>query len=695
MPTPTPPRLPPHTTRTPGPGTAVGGQREPPPWLLPAGLLFWGLHSGLWWLAAPLALLTLLPAWLGSRFALAPTERRRVADLCTVMILLAGAWLLLNQTHISTVLVRLIQWLPGLLFPLLAVQLSAASPGVEAAVLFPSLRRRGGRPGADVLVDLRWPYLLLCIIAAAMVPPQAPWFLPSLAVLAAGALLPWAPALPGRGPVLTGSLVITLTLALVLAAGIRIGHDAIEQAALAWMERWLGVGLDPYRATTAIGDVGRLKGSGRILLRVYPDAPPDGTLLLRTASYDRYVDGTWFTTGSPFSPLPDDAGRRALAANGVRTGPGTAPDSAGMRIVMLLRRTEGLLPLPQDTGLVTGLEGQRLERNAYGTLRFTDTGGAPLLNYRVHPPPATARPSLAAPPSPADLRLHGPDAPAIERLAAELGLADLPTADALRTLGRHFASQFRYTLDLPATPAGVGPLTHFLTTTRTGHCEYFATAAALTLRAAGIPARYVRGWSVQEYSALEDAWIARDHHAHAWVEAHVDGRWRAFDPTPPEWVVLEAAGRPWTQQIGDFLAWLRLSLSGAAAEDRRDRDWLLLPLAALVLLLGWRIVRRVRRGSGTDGKTGLPTPAKTSQTPFAAVERTAAGHGHGREAHETLLEWARRLRREGVPTATILADAVALYYRSRFDPAGIDQPARQRLHRLLDHCLRRWRNAGE
>jgi hypothetical protein len=672
----------------------VAAQREPPLWLLPAGLLFWGLHTGLWWLAAPLALLAVLPAWRGWRFSLAPRERRRVADLCTVLVLLAGTWLLLNQTHLGTALVRLIQWLPGLLFPLLAVQLYAAAPGLEAAVLLPSLRRRGGgRPGADVLVDLRWPYLLLCVLAAAMVPPPAPWFLPSLALLAGAALPSWLPARQHRGPVLAGSLVAALALALALAAGIRAGHDAAEQAVLAWMERWLGVGLDPYRATTAIGDVGRLKSSGRILLRVYPDAPPEGTLLLRTASYDRYVDGTWFTTGSPFTPVPDATGRRPLLADGAGSEASPAAVGAGTRIVMLLRRAEGLLPLPQDTVLVTGLEDRHLARNDYGTLRYSGTGGAPLLNYRAHPAPVGARASLSAPPGPADLRLHGPDAPAIEALATELGLADLPPADALRALERHFASRFRYTLDLPATPAGVGPLTHFLTSARAGHCEYFATAAVLTLRAAGIPARYVRGWSVQEYSELEGAWIARDHHAHAWVEAHVDGRWQTLDPTPPEWVVLEAAERPWTQQIGDFLGWLRLSLSGAAAEDPRDRDWLLLPLALLVLLLAWRIVRRVRRGGGTDGKKGLPTPATTSQTPFAAVERTAARHGHGRQAHETLLEWARRLRREGVPAAAILADAVALHYRSRFDPAGIDQPAQHRLRGLLDHCLSRWRQA--
>ncbi|MCG6941548.1 MAG: transglutaminase domain-containing protein [Thiohalocapsa sp.] len=672
----------------PAPVKALTAQREPPAWLIPAGLLFWGLHTGLWWLAAPLALLAALPAWRGRRFELATTERRRVADLCSLLIMLAGAWLLLNQARLGVALILLIQWLPGLLFPLLAVQLFSRRPGVELSVLFLSLRagRNGHRPGGELLADLRWPYLLLCVLSASMIQPQTPWFLPTLVPLAAGALWPWLPALPRRTPLATGLLVLTLALAMPLAAGIRWGHAEAERAVLAWMEHWLGAGLDPYRATTAIGEVGRLKGSTRILLRVYPDLPQAGPLLLRTAGYDRYVNGTWFTTGSLFQPVPDQRGRRPLLPD---TAQAAANDN-GMRVVMLLRRAEGLLPVPQGTTSVSGLEGLELHRNGYGTLRYRSGGGRPLLNYHAYVAPRPARAGFETAPGDADLRVIGPDAPAIKALADNLGLARLPPAEAIKTLQHYFTRNFRYTLDLPPTPPDTGPLTGFLTVSRSGHCEYFATAGALVLRAAGIPARYVRGWSVQEFSPLEHAWIGRDSDAHAWLEAFVDGRWQTFDPTPPEWSVLEADQRPWTQQIGDFLAWLRLSFSGAAEEDRHDRQWLLLPLVALVLLLAWRIARRIRRGGG-EGVTPPAQRQARAPTVFAELERAAARLGHGRRDGETLLEWARRLHGEGVGAAPALTDAVTLHYRRRFDPAGIEPAAERRLHWLLDDCQRRWR----
>lgn len=659
--------------------------RPPPPWLIPAGLLFWGLHTGLWWLAVPMAVLAVLPGWRGWHFELALRERRRVADLCTLMIVLAGAWLILNQPRLGAALILLIQWLPGLLFPLLAVQLYGRRPGLELSVLFLSLRRgpSGHRPGGETLFDLRWAYLLVCVIAAAMIPPQTPWLLPSLALLTAGALLPWAPAAGGRRGLFTLLLALVLAASMALAAGLRLGHDITEQAVLRWIEQWLGQQLDPYRATTAIGEVGRLKGSERILLRVYPQAPMDDALLLRTASYDRYVDGTWFTTGSLFEPVAERNGRRPLL------GPDTAAGTGGPRVVMLLRRTEGLLPLPGDTALVTGLPGTALHRNDYGTVRYEVPVTKPLLSYRVRASAASARAALTTPPSAADLRVVGQDAPAIAAFAAELGLAELTPQQALAALQSHFVRHFRYTLTLPEPPADTGPLTHFITRARAGHCEYFATAAALVLRDIGLPTRYVRGWSVQEYSALEDAWIARDSHAHAWVQVYLNGRWQDFDPTPPDWAALEAADRGWLQDAADVVAWLRLAVSGAASEDRGDRDWLLLPLAVLVVLLAWRIIRRARRGGAGRRRTAPPAPAHQA-TPFAALERAAARHGHGRRPDETLLEWARRLGAEGVDTAEPLTDAVQLYYRSRFDPAGLDADARRRLDALIGDCVKHW-----
>lgn len=71
----------------------------------------------------------------------------------------------------------------------------------------------------------------------------------------------------------------------------------------------------------------------------------------------------------------------------------------------------------------------------------------------------------------------------------------------------------------------------FLEQSDTGYCVHFATATAVLLRAAGIPARYVEGYTVT--AEPDKASIVRENMAHAWVEYYVNGiGWVIMDTTP-------------------------------------------------------------------------------------------------------------------------------------------------------------------
>lgn len=71
----------------------------------------------------------------------------------------------------------------------------------------------------------------------------------------------------------------------------------------------------------------------------------------------------------------------------------------------------------------------------------------------------------------------------------------------------------------------------FLEENDKGYCVHFATAAVVLLRTAGIPARYVEGYTVQTVAG--ETTIVRDKMAHAWVEYYVNGvGWVILDPTP-------------------------------------------------------------------------------------------------------------------------------------------------------------------
>ena len=104
-------------------------------------------------------------------------------------------------------------------------------------------------------------------------------------------------------------------------------------------------------------------------------------------------------------------------------------------------------------------------------------------------------------------------------------------ADVEKKLGLLFSTKFKTTLTNSF--SGTDALASFLSTERRGHCEYFATAAALTLRALGLPARLVVGYHGGIFNEFVDTLEVRDEDAHAWVETYIPGHgWHAFDPTP-------------------------------------------------------------------------------------------------------------------------------------------------------------------
>jgi transglutaminase-like putative cysteine protease len=67
--------------------------------------------------------------------------------------------------------------------------------------------------------------------------------------------------------------------------------------------------------------------------------------------------------------------------------------------------------------------------------------------------------------------------------------------------------------------------------TKRGTCSDFATAMTILAREAGLPARYVEGFSVSEWNYGLNQYIVRAKHGHAFPEVYIDGVWVIFEPT--------------------------------------------------------------------------------------------------------------------------------------------------------------------
>ena len=626
-----------------------------PPFLLAAAALFWGSQTGNWLIAAVSAALLEAPRYVARRWQLESTEFNRVADFCTVLLLAIAVYFYFTFGNPRAVTL-LFQWLPVILLPLALAQAWSTARTVDLSVLFWSLRRNPMRRA--IRLNFAYPVFALWLLAASAANRQGAAFYLGLTLLTAWPLLLARPR-SYSAPLAAGMLVA----AALAGFGGQLGLHGLQQWLEAAAPEWLaggGARTNPYRSTTDIGAIGDLKLSPRILLRVLADPALQTPILLHRASYDDYVGGTWVARNARFEQLAPFGSASSWKLN-------DAPEPLLQVTVHDDSDGNPVLSLPANTARIEGLAASEMKMNALGAVQIEHKPG--FFSYRAQ---IGSGSSAYGPPVPHDLRIPRTEAAAVARIANELRLATLSPAQALATVKQFFARGFEYSTWQGKPAGGRTPLSEFLLATRAGHCEYFASATALLLRAAGIPARYATGFSAQEWSKLDGAYVVRERHAHAWVRAWVDGAWQDLDTTPPTWFSTEAAGSPVWSPLTDVWSWarFRLSLWSARASERgwsQALIWLVLPLLAW---LAWSTLRG--RRAGTAAATGEPIsnrawPGRDSE--FYLIERRMAELGHARRDAEAVTEWLARVAVQ--PGGEALPRLARLHYRHRFDPAGL------------------------
>jgi transglutaminase-like putative cysteine protease len=134
-----------------------------------------------------------------------------------------------------------------------------------------------------------------------------------------------------------------------------------------------------------------------------------------------------------------------------------------------------------------------------------------------------------------------PEHEAARRASFRFAPGFLPTPQLARVLETALRG-FGYTLDNPSGQA-LNPLEDFLDRSQAGHCEYFASAMALMLRARGVPARVVNGYRLGPWIPEGGYFRVSQNEAHSWVEYWHEGRWWTADPTPQGAAGRGGAGR--------------------------------------------------------------------------------------------------------------------------------------------------------
>ena len=119
----------------------------------------------------------------------------------------------------------------------------------------------------------------------------------------------------------------------------------------------------------------------------------------------------------------------------------------------------------------------------------------------------------------------------VRDLAVSLTI-DQPTSYDQVMAIQNYLRQFPYSLQVPGSPVNRDVADYFLFDLQKGYCDYFATTMAVMVRAVGIPARLVTGFSNGAYDYNTSRFVVVQANAHAWVEVYFPGiGWVEFEPT--------------------------------------------------------------------------------------------------------------------------------------------------------------------
>ena len=571
-------------------GVAVNElDRRTPPML--AALALWGWQTGLlpWALGMGLALEAARFSRL--RWELGQGDFNRLWNFTTLLFLGVGLYLFLARQGLGTVgslvsagspndrldgmrqlsqtAILFLRGLPFVLFPFVLIHAWSRSgplPWSTFSLYLRARAMRGRGVGPDRPVEgrvhpgyLYFGLVLFASCAAAAHPLAYPVLL--VAVVGWG-LWPWRNR-RFRAPVWVGLLVLLLGSMLMVQRGVVALREVLQALENRLLQRVAEDRFDQLSSHTALGAVGRLKQSGRIVLRVRTE---DGRSpgLLREAAFNRFRGNIWGSVHREFEPVNPALDGLLWRFSAVRSG------GQAMEISRYTASGEAPLALPGRTVVVRDLPALTIETNYLAAARVR--GAPPLAIYTVD---HGAGGGFDGPPLDEDLdlgHLGMPDEAVIRGVAAELGLAGKSEREAVSAVEGFFRSGFEYSLwqDAGRETTNSSALGSFLREWRSGHCEYYATATVLLLRTAGVATRYAVGYSIDE--RRDEVWLARGRDAHAWCLAFVDGRWQDVDTTPGDWREHERARAGWWEQPGDWLSDTLVSVCGVAAAGRELAD---------------------------------------------------------------------------------------------------------------------------
>jgi hypothetical protein len=699
-----------------------------PPFLLFAALLFWGWQSNLLWAGALVGAVLEAARVAKLRWELEDVDFNRIWSFCVLLMVALAGYIFttsgqdaggitgmvhggaagLRQASDSSIAATtsVLRWLPLICFPLMAAQVYNVRPAVpltSVSLVLRIRRRRGEQSLAGRYLDISYPYFILCIFAAGIHANhgthgyfwgQCVLILWALWTLRSGrfGLTAWA-----------GGLAVVVLLGLLGQVSINVFETKVQNFDAQWLARFFRSHTNPFQSVTSIGQIGELKLSPRIVVRLEPERAGLAPNYLREASYRVYQvrNQMWLAGpgGNDFSSVPPEPDNTTWILVSNKVGTATINVACYLNGRSHDGDPQGVLPVPSGCCRLLNLpyivSAIAIETNQTGVVLATGSG---LMIFDArYGPGATldSRPDTGT--NRLDLAVPAGEIPALNQVIAEMNITG--TSDDAKRLAveTFFTRKFSYsTWQGPEKRAtnNISPLTRFLLSSRSGHCEYFATATVLLLRQLGIPARYAVGYYVHETSGT--GYVVRERDAHAWCIAwnRRTQTWEDFDTTPASWVGIEGRNDSFLDNFSDLRSWLGFQFEKLRWRQANLRQYILWTLSPVMVVLLYYVIFQ-RRTKGRPAITRTPPEPSViwpgHDSIFYRLEKALAARGLPRQPPEALAGWLERVLQEPAlaDLRTPLRELLQLHYRYRFDPRGLDEQEKQSFRQNADVVLGR------
>jgi hypothetical protein len=689
-----------------------------PPFLLLAALLFWGWQSGFFIAGAIMGVALESARFIKLRWDLTGDDFRRIWNFCTLLALGLVVYVftaneagsgqvgLLHSSAIATArnagltATAFFRWLPMTLFLFIAAQTFSEGGAIPLSAISLFIRwRQKGDPTPEHRVNVTYPYFIVCLFSAGIHPNEGTHsYFWGQVVLIAWALWPLRSRYFGMATWF-GALAVVIGLGYFGQYSISQTQRLLAGSAMQLMANFFRPRTNADQSMTAIGQIGKIQQSPRIVIRLKPLNGGSVPVYLREASYRSYHSQrqAWQSGGgrNDFAEITHESGNDSswtLLSGKTNTATvniacyldGRAPDSGD---------PEGLLPLPTGSSRLEKLPVFALKMNPAGAVLADGLGLVIFDAY--YGPGATFDSPPDASTNHLDLAVPTNEAPALDLIISHMNISNAPEERKRLAVQQFFAANFSYTTWLgPDRVARTNEtaLSRFLLHRRSGHCEYFATATVLLLRELGIPARYAMGYTVHEPSG--HGYVVRARDAHAWCLVWNESKhlWEDFDTTPASGIPAQEKRLAVLQWFSDFWSDVRFQIAKLRWGQTNLRQYILWALVPVLALLLYQILfrrGRKRRSPSPTGKFAGAVAWPGLDSEFYLLERRLAARGVPRQPSEPLSDWLTRALADPARAdlRPPLEELLRLHYRLRFDPHGLSGREREILTKEARSCL--------